>query len=74
MAWIINHAEDKAMFFDLTFLPLIEAVAPHCRAVQHWVAMTDRAHMPKESKLENLLCYEDIARQPLRPLRVAGIR
>ncbi len=60
VAWIVNHAEDKALFFDLTFLPLIEAVAPHCRAVQHWVAMTDHAHMPSASKLENLLCYEDI--------------
>ena len=60
VAWIINHAEDKAMFFDLTFLPLIEAVAPHCRGVQHWVAMSDRAHMPETSKLANLLCYEDI--------------
>ncbi len=60
VAWIVNHAEDKALFFDLTFLPLIEAVAPHCRAVQHWVAMTDHAHMPSASKVENLLCYEDI--------------
>jgi fatty-acyl-CoA synthase len=60
IAWIINHAEDKALFFDLTFLPLIEAVAPHCRTVQHWVAMSDRAHMPGASKLANLLCYEDI--------------
>jgi fatty-acyl-CoA synthase len=59
IAWIVNHAEDKALFFDLTFLPLVEAVAPHCRTVQHWVAMTDRAHMP-ESKLANLQCFEDI--------------
>ena len=60
IAWIVNHAEDRALFFDVTFLPLIEAVAPHCRAVQHWVAMADRAHMPTSSKLENLLCYEEV--------------
>jgi len=59
VAWIVNHAEDKALFFDLTFLPLIEAVAPQCRTVQHWVAMTDRAHMP-DSKLANLLAFEDV--------------
>jgi len=60
IAWIVNHADDRALFFDLTFLPLIEAVAPHCKAVQRWVALTDRAHMPPASKVENLMCYEDI--------------
>jgi fatty-acyl-CoA synthase len=60
IAWIVNHAEDRAMFFDLTFLPLIEAIAPHCRTVQHWVAMTDRAHMPATSKVGNLQCYEEV--------------
>jgi len=59
IAWIVNHAEDKALFFDLTFLPLIEAIAPHCRTVQHWVAMTDRAHLP-DSKIANLLAFEDV--------------
>ena len=60
IAWIVNHAEDRAMFFDLTFLPLIEAIAPHCRTVQHWVAMTDRAHMPVSSKVDGLQCYEEV--------------
>jgi acyl-CoA synthetase (AMP-forming)/AMP-acid ligase II len=60
IAWIVNHAEDRAMFFDLTFLPLIEAIAPHCRTVQHWVAMTDRAHMPATTKVGNLQCYEEV--------------
>ena len=60
IGWIVNHAEDRAMFFDLTFLPLIEAVAPHCRNVQHWIAMCDRGHMPTGSKLTNLLCYEEV--------------
>ena len=38
----------SSAFFDLTFLPLIEAVAPVCKTVKHWVVMTDRAHMPAE--------------------------
>ncbi|MCZ7653301.1 MAG: hypothetical protein M5R42_01995 [Rhodocyclaceae bacterium] len=58
IAYIINHAEDGHVFFDLTFLPLVEGVAPHCKGVKAWVALTDRAHMP-ESKLD-LLCYEDL--------------
>ncbi len=58
IAYIINHAEDSLVFFDLTFLPLVEGVAPHCKGVKAWVALTDRTHMP-ESKLD-LLCYEEL--------------
>lgn len=60
LAWIAGNAEDKAMFFDLTFLPLIEAVALHLTTVQHFILMSDRAHMPAETKIPNLLCYEDL--------------
>lgn len=59
IAYIVNHAEDKYVFFDMTFLPLVEGVAPHCPNVKGWVAMTDRAHMPAGSKVP-LLCYEDL--------------
>ncbi|WP_454735480.1 3-(methylthio)propionyl-CoA ligase [Cupriavidus necator] len=59
IAYIVNHAEDGYIFFDLTFLPLVEGVAPHCPSVKGWVAMTDRAHMPAESKVP-LLCYEEL--------------
>ena len=60
IAWIANHAEDSLLFFDLTFLPIVEGIAaqlPQCRA---FVLMTDRAHMPAASSLPNLLCYEDL--------------
>jgi fatty-acyl-CoA synthase len=60
IAYIANHAEDQYLFFDLTFLPLIEAVAAHCKTVKGFVLMSDRAHMPKETKVANLLCYEDL--------------
>ncbi|MCS6944403.1 MAG: 3-(methylthio)propionyl-CoA ligase [Sutterellaceae bacterium] len=59
IAWIANHAEDRALFFDLTFLPIVEAVAPHCRSIRHWVAMIDKEKMPATSKV-SLLCYEDL--------------
>ncbi|HMM54392.1 MAG TPA: 3-(methylthio)propionyl-CoA ligase [Candidatus Desulfobacillus sp.] len=58
IGYIINHAEDGLVFFDLTFLPLVEGLAAHCKGVRSWVALTDRARMP-ESKLP-LLCYEDL--------------
>lgn len=60
IAYIANHAEDQYLFFDLTFLPLIEAVAAHCKTVKAFVLMADRDRMPKETKIANLLCYEDL--------------
>ena len=59
IAWIVNHAEDRLLFFDLTFLPIIEAIAPHCRTVRQYVAMVDRDRMPAQCKVD-LLCYEDL--------------
>ncbi len=60
LAWIANHAEDKVLCFDMTFHPLVEAVAAHLPQVRHFIAMTDRAHMPATSKIANLLCYEEL--------------
>ncbi len=60
VAYIVNHAEDQYLFFDLTFLPLVAAVAAQCPTVKGFVLMTDRAHMPQETTIPNLLCYEDL--------------
>ena len=60
VVYIADHAEDAVLFFDLTFLPLVEAVAARVKTVKRYVAMTDRAHMPKDSKVSGLLCYEDL--------------
>ena len=60
LTYIADHAEDRILFFDLTFLPLVEAVAPRVKTIKTWVALTDRAHMPASSKIERLLCYEDL--------------
>ncbi|HEY9790122.1 MAG TPA: 3-(methylthio)propionyl-CoA ligase [Candidatus Obscuribacterales bacterium] len=60
IAWIINHAEDNVLFFDLTFLPLVESIMPTCPSLRNMVLITDRRHMPKETKIGNLMCYEDL--------------
>jgi fatty-acyl-CoA synthase len=57
--YIVNHAEDSYIFVDLNLVPLIEAVASDLSSVKGIVVMTDAAHMP-ESKIENLLFYEDL--------------
>ncbi|MDM0073751.1 3-(methylthio)propionyl-CoA ligase [Variovorax sp. J2P1-59] len=60
VTWLADHAEDQVLFFDMTFLPLIEAVASRVKTIKAFVAMTDRAHMPVSPSLPGLLCYEDL--------------
>src|SRR5437763_1369107 len=60
VVYIADHAEDRVLFFDLTFLPLVDAIAGRVKTIRRFVAMTDRAHMPAESKIPGLLCYEDL--------------
>jgi acyl-CoA synthetase (AMP-forming)/AMP-acid ligase II len=60
LTYICNHAENTALFFELTFLPLVEKLAPSLKTVRHYVLMTDRAHMPASSSLPGLLCYEEL--------------
>ena len=57
--YIVNHAEDGVMFFDIGFAALVERLAPACPSVHTYVALTDRAHMPAID-VPNLLCYEEL--------------
>ncbi|MGO8918309.1 MAG: 3-(methylthio)propionyl-CoA ligase [Stellaceae bacterium] len=58
IVYIVNHAEDQYVFFDLTFAPLVAKLKPHCPTVRGWVAMTDRAHLPKD--VPDALCFEEL--------------
>ncbi|MEO7497088.1 MAG: 3-(methylthio)propionyl-CoA ligase [Massilia sp.] len=60
LAYIINHAEDKVVFFDLTFLPMMEIVSQHCKMIKAYVLMAGPEHMPKETGIPTLMCYEDL--------------
>lgn len=57
--YIINHAEDKLVFVDLTFVPLLERCADKLKTVRGFVVMTDAEHMPKTT-LPNVHCYETL--------------
>jgi len=58
IAWIVNHAEDQVLCFDMTFLPIIQAVHSKCPTVKQWVAMCDADKLPADSGIPNLISYE----------------
>ncbi|MFT5594488.1 MAG: acyl-CoA synthetase (AMP-forming)/AMP-acid ligase II [Oceanicoccus sp.] len=60
--YIINHAEDKFLFIDTTFVPLLEALQSKLPNVKGYVIMTDENHMPTTT-LKNALCYETLLAQ-----------
>jgi fatty-acyl-CoA synthase len=57
IAWIINHAGDRILFVDLTFVPLVEKLAPALSSVERVIVLTDAGHMPKTT-LTNAVPYE----------------
>jgi fatty-acyl-CoA synthase len=59
LVYIINHAEDRVIFTDLTFVPLLEAILPHIPKVERVIVMTDAAHMP-QTKLPKAEAYEEV--------------
>jgi acyl-CoA synthetase (AMP-forming)/AMP-acid ligase II len=58
LIYIVNHAEDRVLFVDLTFVPLLEAVAADLKTVQTYVVLTDADHMP-DTTLPGAVAYED---------------
>jgi fatty-acyl-CoA synthase len=58
IAWIINHAEDRVMMTDLTFVPLLEKLADKLGTIEQYVVLTDAAHMPATT-LRNAVPYEE---------------
>jgi fatty-acyl-CoA synthase len=59
LVYIINHAEDRWIFVDLTFVPLLEAVQDQIPHVEGFIIMADSDNMP-ETSLNNVVCYEDL--------------
>ena len=58
IAWIVNHAQDRVMMTDLTFVPLLEQIADLLPSIERYIVLTDGAHMPA-TKLKNAVAYED---------------
>ena len=58
IAWIVNHAEDRVMMVDLTFVPILEKLAERLKPVEQYVVLTDAEHMPATA-LKNAVPYEE---------------
>jgi fatty-acyl-CoA synthase len=58
ITWIVNHAEDRMMFVDLTFVPILEKIADKLPSIELYVILTDAAQMPATT-LKNAVAYED---------------
>ncbi|HEX2553147.1 MAG TPA: long-chain-fatty-acid--CoA ligase [Microvirga sp.] len=58
IVYIMNHAEDRVLMLDLTFVPLIEKLQDRLPTVERYIVFTDGAHMP-QTTLRNAVAYED---------------
>jgi len=66
IAWVIHHAQDQVVCFDMTFLPIVKAIHSKCASVKHWVALCDADKLPADSGIPNLQSYETLlAVQPV---------
>ena len=59
VVWIANHAEDKVLCFDMTFLPIVKAVWRQCATVKHWIALCDADALPTDTGIAGLRSYEE---------------
>jgi len=71
LVYIINHAADRMIFVDLTFVPLLDAILPHCPSVERVVIMTDADHMP-QTRLPVVECYETVLEQSSEDIEWGG--
>ncbi|MBP7545473.1 MAG: fatty-acid--CoA ligase, partial [Acidovorax sp.] len=58
IAWIVNHAEDQVLCFDMSFLAIAQAIHSHCPTVKKWVALCDADQLPADSGIPGLTSYE----------------
>ncbi len=58
IAWVVNHAEDRVVCFDMTFLPIAKAIHGKCPTVRHWVALCDADKLPADTGIPGLMSYE----------------
>ena len=68
--YIVNHAEDKYIFVDTPFLPIIENVYSDLKSVKGVIVLTDKNNMPNSS-LDNLIATRILF--PMSPMKLFGL-
>ena len=58
IAWMANHAEDQVLCFDLSFLPIVQAIHTKATTIRHYIALCDEDRLPKDSGIPGLVSYE----------------
>ncbi|WP_293662034.1 3-(methylthio)propionyl-CoA ligase [Rhodoferax sp. OV413] len=58
IVWICNHAEDQVLCFDMSFLPIVQAIHKRCTTIRHFIALCDADALPKDSGIPGLRSYE----------------
>ncbi|MBT8472802.1 MAG: AMP-binding protein, partial [Marinicaulis sp.] len=58
-AFVINHAEDSWLFYDMTFEPLVGALKPHLKNVKNYIALTDSKHANDATNYEDFIASEN---------------
>jgi len=58
IAWIVNHAEDRVLCFESTFLPIVQTIHDKCPTVKHWVMLCGADQLPQDSGMAALMSYE----------------
>jgi fatty-acyl-CoA synthase len=56
--YIVNHAEDQVLLFDVDFAPVVDKLAPRLRTVKTFVALCGRDQLPTLD-VPNLLAFDD---------------
>ena len=63
IAWIIDHAQDEIVCFDMTFVPIIKAIHARCPNVKHWVALCEKNVLPSGEGLPKIVSYEALIQE-----------
>lgn len=58
LRWIVEHAQDRVLCFDINLLPLVQGLHASCPGVQRWVALCDQDKLPTNTGIPGLVSYE----------------
>ncbi len=60
IAYIANHGNDQAMFFDASFIDIALRLARDCPAIRHWIVLGGERELAAAQQLPAVLAYESL--------------